>query len=170
MNQGLSVPELERWARLKKTLDHTLRRSEKRPELDRRSSKRIATRLRCSYASHEELRRASITRLATAGVFIATSSPLPIGTKIALRIHIENSNAEIEVDGVVVSTNLSPGLEPGSNGMGIRFSKVSQKALDAIAELYATEALREYDGRGDRGATKDASPATEASKLRVVNG
>jgi uncharacterized protein (TIGR02266 family) len=170
MDQGISVPELERWALLKGILDRKLRGSEKRHELDRRSSKRIATRLRCSYASREELHRASITELATGGVFIATTSPLPIGTKMALRIRIEDTNAEIEVDGVVVSTNLSPDFEPGRKGMGIRFSMVTQEAVEAIAELYATAALREYDGRADRGATKGASPPTEASSLGVGNG
>jgi uncharacterized protein (TIGR02266 family) len=171
IDQGLSVPEFERWAVLKKTLDRKLRGSESRHELNRRSSRRIATRLRCSYASREELRRASITRLATGGVFIATTSPLPVGTKIALRIHIEESDSEIEVDGVVVSTNLSPDFEAGRKGMGIRFSMVSQEALEAIAELYATEAQREYDeSRADRDAMNDASPPTEASNLGVGNG
>jgi uncharacterized protein (TIGR02266 family) len=170
MDQGLSVPELERWGLLKGILDHKLRGSEKRRQLDRRSSKRIATRLRCSYASCEELRRASITQLATGGVFIATTSPLPIGTKLTLRIRIEDTDAEIEVDGVVVSTNLSPDIDTGRKGMGIRFSMVSQKSLEAIAELYATEAQREYDDRGDRGATKEARPPAEASNLRVGNG
>lgn len=159
VGRGLSVPELERWALLKRTLDHELHGSERRPEQDRRSSQRIATRLRCSYASHEELRRASITRLATAGVFIATTSPLPIGTKIELRIHIDENDEEIEVGGVVVSTNLSPDFDSERKGMGIRFDNVSQKALGAIAELYTKEALREYGERGDRGATRSTSRA-----------
>jgi hypothetical protein len=52
-----------------------------------------------------------------------------------------------------------------------RFSMVSQEALEAIADLYVTAALREYDnGRADRGATKDTSPPTEASNPGVGDG
>jgi len=158
MDRGLTVPELERWASLKKILDGKLRGSEKQRDLERRSSKRIATRLRCAYASCAELRQASITQLATGGVFIATKSPLPVGTKLELRIHIADSDTRIEVGGAVVSNNIAPDTGVGEMGMGIRFSRVSQEAIEKIAQLYATEAEREHEGQGAIGAENGEAP------------
>lgn len=146
MDSGLTLPEFERWARLKQILDRRLRGSEPPERLERRSSKRLPTRLRCSYSSGDELRKAVVTTLATGGVFINTRSPLPIGAMLVLEIRIEDSGAEIEVEGVVVSNNVGPDLDPHAVGMGVRFSKVSPQMVDGISALYAREAQREYLG------------------------
>ena len=152
---GISIPQFERWSRLKDVLEHRFRgpHAQRRPE--RRSSPRIPTRLHCTYASCDELRKASIRDLATGGVFIQTVSPAPIGTPLELRIHIEESGAEIEVQGSVVSTNYCP-EQPGARGMGVRFEMVTREAIEAISDLFAREAARE--------ARRQATPETERSE------
>jgi uncharacterized protein (TIGR02266 family) len=157
-SDGLSVSELERWARLRRLLDRKLPGA-KRPE--RRSAVRVPTRLICSYATDDELRRAAVTNLASGGMFICTSSPLAIGTALALSIRIEKTAAEIEVEGVVVSNNVGPGLDPGAAGMGVRFSKMSPEVIDALSDLYANEAERGYLAEHCEEATEQgADPAS----------
>ena len=158
---GLSVPEFEHWNRLKTTLDHELRSRDRAARDDRRSSPRIATRLRCSYADCDELRRASVTNLATGGVFISTTAPAPLGTRLQLRIQIEESGAEIEVPGVVVSTNFAPG-QPRQRGMGVRFDTVTPEMIEEISRLYAREAEREA-----REACPEAAAAEPGDEARA---
>jgi uncharacterized protein (TIGR02266 family) len=145
IDQGLSVKELERWQLLKHALESEFGRPRAHGS-DRRSSKRVVTRLNCSYASSHELRDAVITDLATGGVFIQTLCPLPVGSELKLRIRMKNSNSEIEVDGVVVSNNVGPHFEAGVRGMGVRFARVGVDVVEQISVLYAEELRREVAG------------------------
>jgi len=140
LDRGLCVRELERWSVLRERLDHEF----KGAAADRRrSSKRVQTRLTCSYATRHDLGEAVITNLATGGVFIRTSRPLPVGETLVLRICLEDTGSEIEVEGVVVSNNIGPRLEPGTKGMGVRFSRVASDVLEQIGALYAQELQRD---------------------------
>ena len=144
MGPGLSVTEFESWMRIKSILDQQLPTRSGSFRHERRSAKRIPTHLRCSYSSSDEFRNAGVTQLSTGGVFISTLSPLPIGSDMVLRIVLEDSGAEIEVAGVVVSNNVDGDLMPGARGMGVRFSMVKPEMIDAISDLYAQELGREH--------------------------
>ena len=79
LNQGLSVIEHERWAKLKALLDRSLSGSPgagARAGKDRRSASRVATRINCAYASGDDQREAVVSDLSTGGVFIRTHWPL----------------------------------------------------------------------------------------------
>lgn len=142
LDRGLSIRELERWMLLKQRLDDEFRSHGAEPER-RRSSPRVATRLTCSYASRHEFGEAVITNLATGGVFIHTTTPLPVGAPVELKIQLRDAGSEIDVSGVVVSNDVGPRLEPGSRGMGVRFSRVGEDVIERIGALYAKELQRE---------------------------
>jgi uncharacterized protein (TIGR02266 family) len=156
---GLTVTEFERWSRLKSVLDHEVGSRGRAPD-ERRSSPRVPTRLRCRYASCEELRDATVTNIATGGVFIATNEPAPVGTRLDLRIQIAESGAEIEVPAVVVSTNFAPGAIH-KQGMGVRFSLVSPDMIEEISQLYAEQASL----ASKRSTAAEGSPAADADEL-----
>lgn len=143
VGEGLSVLELERWSILKHTLDRELRRRKAQPSDERRSSRRVAVRLNCSYASSDHLRNAVITNVNTGGVFVETKTPLPIGSSLELRIRIEESGAEIEAQGVVVTQNIGPELRSATQGMGVRFTEVKRDFIEEFSALYAHEVSRE---------------------------
>lgn len=170
IGSGLNVREFERWSRLKGVLDHRLRVPPGAPGQEQRSSPRVPTRLRCSYGSCQELRAAGITNLATGGVFIQTTTPAEVGTRIDLRIRIEESGADLEVEAVVVSTDFSP-AEPGKRGMGVRFTQLTADMIEELSQLYAREAEREARHlEGEASRQNDGEPASgdPASNARTA--
>lgn len=165
MGEGLSISELERWSFLKTTLDRELKRRKTSRGHERRSSRRVNVRLICSFASCEQLRSAVITNLNTGGVFIETKTPLPVGATLDLRIRIEESGDEVEVQGVVVSQNVCPDRSTAI-GMGVRFSQMSPAMIEELSALYAQEVTREVaTARPDADA-----PSRERTEPSVVAG
>ena len=70
------------------------------------------------------------------GVFIATTSPLPIGTPFVVRLHIEESGEDLELPGEVVSQDMSADLSHEQRGMGIRFVNLSDDQRKRVNDLY----------------------------------
>lgn len=156
-SSGLSVPELERWTKLKQEIDHHRQKTQgeqaPRPDREQRSSPRIHTKLHCSYASTSDFEDAIITNLSAGGVFISTSSPLPIGETVQLHLHVGSSKDSIEVQAIVVSTNAGHKLDAAAMGMGLRFSRMSSEIVKEVHDLYERELEREageLKGAGNR--------------------
>jgi len=145
MGEGLSISELERWSALRTALDRELAQQKFARGDERRTTPRVNVRLICSYASSEQMRSAVVTNLNTGGVFVETKTPLPIGAILDLRIRVEESDFELEVQGVVVSQNICPKRGTLAQGMGVRFSHVSSQMIEELSALYAQEASREMD-------------------------
>jgi len=158
MGEGLSISELERWSVLQAALERELAKRKTSRQDERRRSRRVNVRLICSYASSQQLRGAVITNLNTGGVFVQTKTPLPIGATLDLRIRIEESGFEIEVQGVVVSQNICPDRGTEAQGMGVRFSHVSPEMIDELSALYALEASRELAGARPLGRAPGSHP------------
>jgi uncharacterized protein (TIGR02266 family) len=138
---GLTVQELERWSAQKQRLDSHMR--QQAGSRSARTSVRVRTRLHCAFASKSEFDAAVITNLSAGGVFVATNTPLPIGEKLRLKIHVASAGASIDVEGVVVSNNVGRGLDPGVAGMGVRFTGAGGETIDQIHDLYERELERE---------------------------
>jgi Tfp pilus assembly protein PilZ len=93
-----------------------------------------------------------MTNLSRGGVFIATDRPAEIGTRLELRIHIEDTGEEIarlelrihiedtgeeiDVPGQVVSQNVGPNFESGQCGMGLRFLEMKPEVGRKVEALY----------------------------------
>ncbi len=132
--EGLSVAELERWSELKRALGEHFGADPAARE--RRDSLRVPTRLACSFDSLGSFEQARITNLSRGGVFILTSAPLPVGTRLQLRIQIGTTGSELDVAGVVVTNHVGPSLDTHRSGMGVRFSEQVPEILKQIDELY----------------------------------
>ncbi len=135
--EGLNVTELERWSALKRRLNKRFSPGLQESQADKRESVRVPTNLHCSFESIGSFESASISNLSSGGVFISTVSPLPIGSKVELKIKISQTGAEIELPGVVVSNNAGPDLSTEKRGMGVRFSELTPEMLEQIHALYA---------------------------------
>lgn len=136
---GLQVRELERWKELKDQLDTEVAGSCQ----ERRTSPRVPTRLHCSFASRTEFDKAVITNLSQGGVFISTTSPLAVGSKLSLNLHVGTEGTTIGVEGIVVSNHVGREFDTSSTGMGVRFSRVGAETIQAIYDLYEHELERE---------------------------
>jgi len=134
---GLSVAELQRWSSLKAVLT-----SHFPPGLSReKASPRNSVRLNVSFGTAGEISSSLLTNVSRGGIFVATASPLPIGTRLQLRLRIEDPAYEIEIEGEVVSHDLGAELA-AQPGMGIRFVGLSEDQRKAVDELYQRAAQR----------------------------
>ena len=154
-SSGLSVPELERWIKLKREIDHHRHQAQggqgPSPKREQRESPRVPTKLHCSYESSSDFEDAIITNISAGGVFISTSSPLPIGETLQLHLHVGSSKDSIEVQAVVVSINAGHELDAATTGMGLRFSRMSSEIVKEVHDLYERELEREAGERGGPG-------------------
>ena len=97
---------------------------------------RVPSHLRVSFDSYGELRECLMTNISRGGVFVATPSPLPIGTPFKLRIHVGESGEIHELSGEVACVNTGADMKSGSQGMGIRFCNLSEEQQALVGRLY----------------------------------
>jgi uncharacterized protein (TIGR02266 family) len=134
--EGLSPSELRRWLKLRRILNQEFSPNTSYERAERRESVRVPVRLRVSFTDLGELRESLMTNLSRGGVFIATDRPAEIGTRLELRLHIENTGEEIDVPGEVVAQNLGPQFESGRSGMGLRFLEMKPEVSRKVEALY----------------------------------
>jgi uncharacterized protein (TIGR02266 family) len=144
----LSVEELERWSQLKHALNAHFQPGVRSDRADRRGSVRVPVRLTVDFESYGEVRKSLMTNFSRGGLFIATDSPLPMGTPLRIRLQIEEMGQRIELSAEVVSQNIGPDLRSQEAGMGVRFAKLSDSDHDAIDELYRRAFQREMERSG----------------------
>ncbi|HZO10250.1 MAG TPA: TIGR02266 family protein [Myxococcota bacterium] len=132
----LSPSEFTRWTLLKRLLGRELQGAHADSRADQRDSLRVPAQLRVSFGSLGELGEALITNLSRGGLFVATSHPLEIGTRVTLHVQLAGEEKDLEVVADVVSQNLGPRGTP-QRGLGFRFAEVEgelRKRLDALYE------------------------------------
>lgn len=148
-DEGLSLPQLERWTRLKRILAGHFRPGVGQEFADKQSSLRVPSQLAVSFQLQGQRHRCRMTNLSRGGMFVSTSDPLPIGTPITLQIHLEDANETYELSGEVASVNPSVDLRSEEPGMGIRFANLSDEQQQIVDRLYG-EAMDVALGRADR--------------------
>ena len=146
MTAGLSPAELARWAQLKASLNRHFQPGVDDEHAKYRESVRVPLRLNIDFESHGQIRSCLMTNLSAGGLFVATKSPLPIGTPFNLRIRIEGTREMIELSGEVASLNLAANLATEERGMGIRFVNLSDAQRQQVSALYE-DAIQKVIGR-----------------------
>jgi type IV pilus assembly protein PilZ len=112
---------------------------------ERRIHERFDTTVKVDYASGETFLFAYLTNISEMGIFVRTESPLPIGTALRLRFHLEHGEA-LELDGVVMWIN--PVRVSGDNlnpGMGVRFDNLTAERREQVVALVRTVAYLRRD-------------------------
>ena len=132
---GLSPTEMARWSQLKTALSRHFEPSIEEEHARSRESLRVPLDLNVNFESRGEVRKCLMKNLSTGGIFVATESPLPLGTPFNVRIRIEKTGEEIELPGEVVSVGASADLAEEKHGMGIRFVNLDEAQLEQVAEL-----------------------------------
>jgi len=138
---GLSPTDMARWSQLKSALNRHFEPSVKEKHAKSRESVRVPLDLNVNFESRGEVRKCLMKNLSAGGIFVATESPLPIGTPFNVRIRIERTGEEIELPGEVVSVGVSANLSKEQHGMGIRFAHLTEAQAQLVAE-FSEEAMK----------------------------
>jgi len=112
---------------------------------ERRIHERFDATVKVDYASGETFLFAYLSNISEMGIFVRTESPLPIGTRLRLRFHIDEADA-LELDGEVMWIN--PVRVAGDNlnpGMGVAFANLSTDQREQLVALVRTVAYLRRD-------------------------
>lgn len=135
--EGISVADWQRLGELKSLLDQQFQQQNQSSDRNRqRDSVRVPTRLRVGFESYGEIRESLMTNVSRGGLFIATASPLPLGTRMRIRICIEETGDVVDVEGEVAWHNMGPGLVSEEQGMGVQFVRLTEEEEKAVDNLY----------------------------------
>ena len=143
---GLSPSDIALWSRFKNALNCHFQPDVDEQHGQNRESVRVPLALNVSFESRGEVRECLMTNLSTGGIFIATQSPLPIGTPFQVRIRVEQTGEEIELPGEVSSVGVSADLTEEERGMGIRFVNLNKAQRERVTELYEYAIKKAIEG------------------------
>jgi uncharacterized protein (TIGR02266 family) len=146
---GLSPPDMARWAQLKSALNRHFEPSINEKNSRSRESVRVPLDLNVNFESRGEVSKCLMKNLSAGGLFVASESPLPLGTPFNVRIRIERTGEEIELPGEVVSVGASPDLAEEQHGMGIRFVHLDDAQREQIAEFSEHAMKKAVESVGD---------------------
>jgi len=107
-----------------------------RPE--RRTEPRVPLRIRIRYETADRFFHDYMRNLSSGGIFIETSSPVKVGTKLKVQFCLPNMDREIVSDGVVVRKVEVGRSHPVPGGMGIQFSDLRPEDKIAL-DTYVRE-------------------------------
>ena len=138
---GLSPADMARWSQLKSALQHHFEPNVKERHEQSRASVRVPLSLNVNFESRGEVSKCLMKNLSAGGIFVATESPLPIGTPFNVRIRIEKTGEEVELPGEVVSVGVSANLAEEAHGMGIRFVNLNEAQQQLVAD-FSEEAMK----------------------------
>jgi uncharacterized protein (TIGR02266 family) len=112
---------------------------------DRRSSERIDVSWLVDCEAEDTFLYASITNISEMGIFVRTTQPLSIGTRLTLRFSAPDAPGSYVLEGTVQWVNEVRPLHDNPNpGMGIRFAELTPAERERIVDTIRTIAyLRE---------------------------
>jgi len=133
---GLTTHEFERWTLLKRALGRHFSPDLTAQQSDQRESVRVPTRLGVHFPTFHDLGLSLMTNLSRGGVFIATTTPCEIGTRLQLRIEVDETGDTLDVTGEVISNGGGASLQSEESGMGVRFHDLTEEHRKALDDLY----------------------------------
>ena len=153
--EGLSPTDMARWSQLKTALNRHFDPGVKEHHSRSRESVRVPLDLNVNFESRGEIRKCMMKNLSAGGIFVATESPLPLGTPFNVRIRIDRTGEEIELPGEVVSVGASADLAEEEHGMGIRFVNLSEAQREQVTEL-TEQAMKKAMESAENPPTEDS--------------
>jgi len=111
---------------------------------ERRRTQRFPVQIQIQYQTADGFFQDYMRNLSLGGIFIETSKPLPMNTKLRVEFRLPDMSAPIAADGIVVHTlRVGQVKNPTVSGMGIRFSELEPSSKQVL-ESY----LRGKEGAG----------------------
>lgn len=113
--------------------------AKKRPE--RRAEPRVPLHIRIRYETADRFFEDYVRNLSSGGIFIETSRPLKVGTRLRVQFCLPRMSRDIVADGTVVRKVDVGAAGPATGGMGIQFSDLKSEdkmSLDAYVRKMET--------------------------------
>ncbi len=145
---GLSPADMTRWSQLKGALNSHFQPDVEEQHSRSRDSVRVPLDLNVNFESRGEVSKCLMKNLSAGGIFVATESPLPLGTPFNVRIRIEKTGEDVELPGEVVSVGMSANLAEEKHGMGIRFVHLTEAQSEQLAE-FSEQAMKNAIGHDE---------------------
>ena len=100
---------------------------------NRRRHARVPVRIRIQYRTADKFFQDYIQNLSVGGIFIETSNPLSVGTKLKVQFSIPDLEDPITADGIVVhKLHVGHTGNPPAGGMGIKFAEIDTKSRELL--------------------------------------
>lgn len=104
--------------------------------MENRRHSRVYTRLRCWCEGENVTVYARVGNLSEGGLFLRTSTPMPVGSRTTLRFRGPNGEGEVDevsAEAVVIWASTSGGEQPA--GMGLQFAPMDATRLELIRRM-----------------------------------
>ena len=112
---------------------------------ERREHERFDTSIAVDYANGDTFLFAYLQNISEMGIFIRTNEPLPKGSRLRLRFHVDEAEPLV-LDGEVTWINpYRPNGENINPGMGVRFIELSADRREQVVALVRTVAYLRDD-------------------------
>ena len=109
---------------------------------ERRRTRRLPVEIQIQYETADGFFQDYIRNLSLGGIFIETSKPLPMHTKLKVQFSLPDMGAPIVADGVVVHTlRVGQPRNPSLSGMGIRFSDLEPSSKEMLESYLQVRGL-----------------------------
>jgi type IV pilus assembly protein PilZ len=109
------------------------------PRREKRAAARVAVLWAVDCETEDTFLYASITNISELGIFVATDSPLPVGTELTLRFAPAGWEEEFVLRGQVQWTNeLRADGDDINPGMGVKFIELSLADRERLVEAIRT--------------------------------
>lgn len=109
---------------------------------ERRRHSRLPLRIRIQYRTADKFFQDYIQNLSIGGIFIETSKPLSVGTKLKVQFSIPELTDPITADGIVVhKLHVGRTANPNVGGMGIKFSDLDQQSKSLLENFIQGKGL-----------------------------
>ncbi len=96
---------------------------------ERRRYERKPIHVRIRYKVVDQFLEDYVKNISLGGIFVATSRPLPVRTRLRIQFSLPGMTSVLETEGIVVHTIRKRGKGgAGVSGMGIKFSDLSSEA------------------------------------------
>jgi type IV pilus assembly protein PilZ len=106
----------------------------KQEKQERRAEPRVPLHIQIQYKTADQFFQDYMKNLSSGGIFIETSKPLKVGTKLKVQFCLPKMKKEILADGVVVRKVDLGRANPGAGGMGIQFSDLNLEDKTSLDE------------------------------------
>ena len=106
------------------------------PAPQRRAHERVPLEVEVTLESDHNFYTGLSSNISEGGLFVATSTPLPLGTRLVVRFALEDGAAPIDAVGEVCW--LRPRSADFPCGFGLRFLEISDAALARVATFVAS--------------------------------
>ncbi len=134
--KGLTPFERDRYIRIKRSLSRRFTPGTSDQNADQRTSVRVPMSLEISFPTLGELGRSIMTNLSQGGLFLECEHPVEIGTRLTLRLHLDDEEEALELPVEVVAHDTGPKLRGDAHGMGMRFLDMPPETRERLDALY----------------------------------